>query len=72
MSTLPTLQSGSNGDEVKSVQALLKAKFNQVGVAVDGDFGPVTESAIKTLQAFFKVVDDGVVGPTTWDLLLAA
>ena len=72
MSTLPTLQSGSNGDEVKSVQALLKAKFNQVGVTVDGDFGPVTESAVKTLQAFFKVVDDGVVGPTTWDLLLAA
>jgi hypothetical protein len=72
MSTLPTLQSGSKGDEVKSVQALLKAKFNQVGVTVDGDFGPVTESAVKTLQAFFKVVDDGVVGPTTWDLLLAA
>ena len=34
-------------------------------LAVDGDFGPKTESALVKVQAFWGVPDDGVYGPVT-------
>ena len=67
---LPQVQQGSTGLFVKSVQALLHDKFGQGAVAVDGNFGPVTELAVKTAQRFYSAPQDGVVGPVTWALLL--
>jgi hypothetical protein len=72
MSTLPNLTAGAKSDTVKSAQALLHAKFNQVGVAVDGDYGPVTVAAVEAVQHYFKLTVDGVVGPHTWAVLLDA
>jgi len=72
VSTLPTLKSGATGDVVKTVQAVLQAKFNQVGVKVDGDYGPVTAAGVEAVQHYFKLVVDGVTGPATWAVLLAA
>ena len=72
VSTLPTLTNGSKGDVVKSVQALLNGKFNQVGVKVDGDYGPVTAAAVEAVQHYLGLKVDGVTGPATWTVLLNA
>jgi hypothetical protein len=66
---LSQLQQGAQGDEVKSIQSLLNGKCSQ-GLALDGDFGPATDQAVRSLQAFLKIGVDGVVGEQTWTVLL--
>jgi hypothetical protein len=56
---MKTLSIGSKGDEV----ALLQKKL---GVEADGDFGPVTEKAVKDFQSKHNLEPDGIVGPKTW------
>lgn len=68
---LPTVSQGSSLTYwVQTVQALLKDKMGQTTLAVDGSFGPLTEEAVKTVQGFFGVTVDGIVGPVTWSILL--
>lgn len=63
LSGSPTLQRGSNGGQVATLQTLLgKAGF---GVGVDGDFGPATHRAVRRFQAANRLAADGVVGPAT-------
>jgi peptidoglycan hydrolase-like protein with peptidoglycan-binding domain len=39
-------------------------------IAIDGDFGPQTEKAVKNVQAFFRITVDGVVGSRqTWPII---
>jgi peptidoglycan hydrolase-like protein with peptidoglycan-binding domain len=38
-------------------------------VAVDGDFGPATETAIRSFQARTGLAVDGIAGPATWHAL---
>ncbi|GAA3793222.1 penicillin-insensitive murein endopeptidase [Streptomyces chiangmaiensis] len=64
-----TVRQGDNGPAVKAVQSLLNAKRGS-GLAVDGDFGPATNSAVRTFQSHAGIGVDGVVGPTTWKNLL--
>ena len=66
--TLPVLKRGSNGTAVRRLQGLLVA--NGQSVKVDGDFGPRTESAVKSEQSQAHIAVDGVVGKTTWTKLL--
>ena len=54
------LKLGSKGEQVKLVQGFL-------GLKTDGDFGPKTEAAVKKWQSENGLVDDGIVGPATWD-----
>jgi peptidoglycan hydrolase-like protein with peptidoglycan-binding domain len=56
------LQRGSHGDDVAAVQRAL-------GVADDGEFGPVTRQAVRDFQAAHGLVVDGVVGPVTSGVL---
>jgi len=49
---------GDRGDAVRKIQSAL-------GVAADGVFGPVTESAVKRFQRRKGLVVDGIVGPQT-------
>jgi hypothetical protein len=66
---LSVLQQGSTGDEVKSVQALMNAKCG-TALALDGDFGPATDQAVRQFQGFLQISVDGIVGQQTWSLLL--
>jgi N-acetyl-anhydromuramyl-L-alanine amidase AmpD len=69
----PLLRIGSEGWHVTRLQRLLR----QHGVfpepaKIDGDFGEITEAAVKAFQEFNDLEPDGVVGPLTWRALLAA
>lgn len=55
-------------DAVKELQTLLKGYGYRV--QVDGGFGPYTENVVKLFQASKGMTADGVVGPTTWAILL--
>lgn len=54
---------GAEGEAVRAVQTLL------AGLAVDGDFGPLTDAAVREFQQLFAPPVDGIVGPSTWHAL---
>ena len=58
---------GSEGNEVRELQQKL-AKLGY-DIDVDGKFGPVTDWAVKNLQAMFGYNVDGMVGPGTIKLM---
>jgi len=63
----PTLRKGTKGDQVKVMQTLLLAKGMKIDV--DGDFGPMTEAAVREFQAAHGLVADAICGPMTWAAL---
>ena len=64
----PLVRRGDNVFPVRSLQQLLRARNHPV--AVDGDFGPLTEAAVKAFQQSKNLTDDGIVGPLTWPKLV--
>lgn len=66
-----TLQQGSQGEDVKYVQAMLVV-MNYDGVVVDGDFGPVTADAVMRWQKNHSLTQTGVVDADTLQQLEAA
>ncbi|MEO3756021.1 peptidoglycan-binding protein [Streptomyces sp. B6B3] len=67
----PTLSSGSTGPEVAALQHLLTGNGHDAG-ASDGQFGPQTESAVRSFQTALGLTVDGVADARTWTALLAA
>jgi putative chitinase len=63
----PALRPGAKGADVEALQRALKAAGHPV--AVDGDFGPGTEAAVKRLQSGAGLKADGIVGRATWAAL---
>jgi peptidoglycan hydrolase-like protein with peptidoglycan-binding domain len=61
----PVLRLGSSGDAVRQLQSALRALGFDPG-AVDGQFGPRTEAAVKAFQRAQGIAVDGVVGDITW------
>lgn len=61
------LRYGSTGESVRLLQAFLRKFYNrtQSNLVVDGDFGPMTEKAVKEFQWRSGLVADGEVGPKT-------
>ena len=57
------LRRGARGDLVRELQRRLVAAGMQI--AVDGDFGPATQRAVKQLQQRLGEMVDGIVGPKT-------
>jgi len=53
------LKVGSKGEEVKQLQ-------RKLGVTDTGNFGPLTEAAVKKWQKENGLLDDGIVGESTW------
>jgi len=72
LSELPVLtrmlRRGDRGKEVKALQKALNERGLNAG-PVDGDFGPLTEAAVKALQKQAGITVDGIVGAETWGAL---
>jgi peptidoglycan hydrolase-like protein with peptidoglycan-binding domain len=64
----PTIAPGATGDVVRRVQRALR-RTPDPGLAVDGVFGPNTETAVRDFQEGAGLVVDGIVGPATWAAL---
>lgn len=66
----PTIRKGSKGDEVILLQTMLhRLGYGLGSYGIDGDFGRDTEKAVKEYQRDRGLIQDGVVGPLTWDAL---
>jgi peptidoglycan hydrolase-like protein with peptidoglycan-binding domain len=64
----PTISLNATGDVVRRLQRALRRTPN-LGVVVDGSFGPVTEQAVIEFQQGAGLQVDGIVGPQTWGAL---
>ncbi|WP_129721920.1 peptidoglycan-binding domain-containing protein [Xylanivirga thermophila] len=58
------LKSGLVGNDVKTLQTILKEKGFLIG-NIDGIFGSKTEQAVKQFQSSVGIAADGIVGPHT-------
>jgi peptidoglycan hydrolase-like protein with peptidoglycan-binding domain len=65
------IDQGSTGQAVRALQVLLREKFGYNAVTVDGDFGPITKDAVEDFQDEYNLAVDGIVGPDTWQALVA-
>lgn len=73
------LQQGSTGDAVRAAQGQLRLRNlpETKNLAVDGDFGPLTDAGVRAFQKalndqnFVSTPVDGIVGPVTWHALVA-
>lgn len=63
-SETPTLHRGLTSDSVGKLQEMLS--FLGWPIAIDRDFGPGTETAVKGVQILAQLQSDGIVGPLTW------
>jgi peptidoglycan hydrolase-like protein with peptidoglycan-binding domain len=63
-----TLKPGDTGSQVKALQRALKALGYPVG-KVDGDYGPVTKTAVTAFQRAAGLTADGIFGPKTLNAL---
>jgi peptidoglycan hydrolase-like protein with peptidoglycan-binding domain len=64
----PTIQLGATGDVVKRLQRGLR-RTPDLGIVVDGVFGPITQTAVLQFQQDAGLTADGIVGPRTWAAL---
>ena len=65
-----TYKRGSRGEMVRQIQKALAG--SGLRVIVDGNFGPITEEAVKEFQIKKGLKADGIVGPATLALLIPA
>lgn len=63
-----SLYSGHHGHHVRGLQTALNKR--SAGLLVDGDFGSVTATAVRTFQSVNRLVVDGNAGPVTWRALV--
>lgn len=64
----PTIRRGAKGDLVAQLQTFLSKDGSTL--AIDGIFGPGTQSAVRAFQKRYGLTIDGIVGPQTWGKLL--
>lgn len=69
--SLPMLRAGGRGLAVEKLQCRLNQYTSpSVSLKVDGNFGPLTEQAVKQYQSACRISVDGIVGNETWYELL--
>ncbi|MCD4729028.1 MAG: peptidoglycan-binding protein [Bacteroidales bacterium] len=65
------LRLGSRGPKVKTLQEKLNSTLKQgAKLRITGNFDENTRSAVLRLQRLKWLVEDGVVGPSTWNALM--
>ena len=67
----PTIRQGSTGQAVSQAQYLLVRFLILDSSQIDGIFGPITTRAVREFQQEEGLVTDGIVGPNTWNAMLA-
>lgn len=69
---LQILRKGSTGPQVKALQQLLRGQGYSLGLLnpFDGNFGTLTDTAVRRFQKDRKLTVDGIVGENTWNALL--
>lgn len=65
---LTTVRRGSKGRDVSTVQGLVCARGADIDI--DGVFGPNTDRRVREEQQKARVTVDGIVGRTTWRVLI--
>lgn len=72
--TLNILRKGSKGNQVKALQRMLFAMGYSLGSKnpIDGEFGTMTENALRTYQADQNLTVSGIADEDTWKMLLGA
>jgi peptidoglycan hydrolase-like protein with peptidoglycan-binding domain len=74
----PVLKRGSSGEVVGSLQWAMnqgRGEFTPPDadeLEVDGEFGPLTEAAVKAMQPYNELPGDGIVGLATWAIPIHA
>lgn len=62
-----TLRSGSSGSDVTQLQIRVAGWVSQgETLAIDGQYGPATESAVQRFQRGYGLTADGIAGPATF------
>lgn len=68
--SFPTIRRGDKGSFVTMLQtSLIQRGYNLGSYGADGDFGRMTEDAVRQFQTDWGLLSDGVVGPQTWEKL---
>ena len=66
---------GSTGDAVRGVQEEFQYRNLSgdpgQGLQIDGNFGPLTDTAVRSFQQALGLVIDGIVGPLTCQALIS-
>ncbi|UNU23956.1 peptidoglycan-binding domain-containing protein [Microcoleus vaginatus] len=65
---MPVLKFGSSGEAVVTVQEILQTS-NHYGGKIDGDFGTLTDKAVRAFQKSFEIQANGIVNQETWTAL---
>lgn len=63
-----SLSEGDGGSHVRALQVMLNK--HSAGLLVDGDFGSVTDSAVRSYQSANRLYVDGLAGQKTWKALV--
>jgi len=69
MTDKPLLKKGDEGPYVKELQQDLNAQLADCNLDVDGDFGSLTDTAVRNYQGSRGLDVDGMVGDQTWAAL---
>ena len=71
VTTRPVIRRGAKGAHVLALQTRLRSAYSLYAgkLALDSDFGPSVERAVKEFQRRAGLTVDGVVGPKTWKAL---
>lgn len=64
-----TIQEGSQGAPVTTLQVELNWVFGYQNVPIDSVFGTETDAAVRDFQSHVGLPANGIVDPTTWHAL---
>lgn len=61
-----TIKLGDKNADVYAMQMFCKKYAGNTDIVIDGNFGQITDTAVRMVQTIFGLTVDGVAGPQTW------